>query len=187
MNRNFLKGLGLEDDIINKILDEVHKDNAKFKTDNESLNERLNALQANNTKTIEDFTKKIKELEESQKAKDKEHLAELNKVKIDSIIDNSLLKAGAKNNKAVKALLENIDKFTIDEKGNIEDLESQLKALKESEETSFLFNTNESTEEKPSFKGTVPTDDGKAEKTTIDLKGASYEQLCEHFSNNNNA
>lgn len=84
---------------------------------NEELTKQLEELKATNAKTVEEYEAKIKANE------------------FNYALDRELNRANSKNNKALKALLD-IDSIKYQE-GKFEGLESQIKALKESD--SYLF------------------------------------------------
>lgn len=162
MKREFLKGLELEKDVIDKIMDENGKDieAAKagledLKKENESLKtqiaERDTQLEElkNSSEDIDGLKKQIADLQADNKAKDEAHNAEMTQLKVESAISAALAEAKAKNPVAVKALLKDLDKATFDENGKIRGLSEQISALKKSDE--YLF---ESSTPKP--KGATP-------------------------------
>lgn len=85
------------------------------------------------------------------------------KILRDSAVDIALTKAGAKNIKAAKALLEIGDEA---DQGEIEDM---VKALKEGEDTSFLF------EKKTEFFGRYPEDGDDSGEISLD--DMSYSEM----------
>lgn len=144
MNREFLKGLGLEDEAIDKIMAENGKDIEKFKSESKTKETELASVQ----KQLEDANKEIESFKEMdveaiKKAADdykakyekaqKDAEAEIEALKLEHSIESAL--KGAKNVKAAKALLDmeglraskNIDK----------DMEAAITALKESDP--YLF------------------------------------------------
>lgn len=78
---------------------------------------------------------KITELQDANKAAQKQHDAEIAKAKKEFTIEARLLKEGAVSTKAVRALLDDA-KIVIDGE-NVLGLDEQLKALKESEKWAF--------------------------------------------------
>lgn len=83
------------------------------------------------------------QLSESKKSFDKQ----LQSTKLDYAVKNALTKAGAKNEKAVRALLEE-DKISFDDKNGLIGFNDQIENLKGDESTSFLFDTGQP-EDKP--------------------------------------
>lgn len=78
------------------------------------------------------------QLEESKSNFEKQ----LKKTKMSYALNNALTKAGAKNEKAVRALLEE-DKISFDDKDGLIGLTDQIEKLKGDESTSFLFDNGQ--------------------------------------------
>lgn len=90
------------------------------------------------SKAIEEKDNEITKLKAEGKANAEKYSQDLKKLNIDSQIELALTKAGAKNNKAVKALLsEFLEKAELDEKGKLKGLDKEIKALQTSED--YLF------------------------------------------------
>ncbi len=107
------------------------------KSEYEELFEENNKLKgevSEKNTLIEDNDK----LKEEKLQRDIEYLAEVNKLKIDNAIDLAIYKAGGKNLKAVKALI-NFNEITIDKDGVVKGIDEQIKNLTENENTKFLF------------------------------------------------
>ena len=148
MNREFLKGLGLEDEAIDKIMAENGKDIEKFKSESKTKETELASVQ----KQLEDANKEIEsfkgmDVEAIKKAADdykakyekaqKDAEAEIEALKLEHSIESAL--KGAKNIKAAKALL---DMEGLRASKNIEkDMEAAITALKESDP--YLFDEAE--------------------------------------------
>ena len=154
-----LKDLGLTEEQVKKAQEILKEEiNGKFipkerfdqvNNDAKATKAKLEELQKANP---EELNAKIKQLTEDLEKKSHEYQAK----ERDLIIDNQLSKAGTRNIKALKALLD-MDKVNIQD-GNVTGLEGQLKALKDSD--SYLFNDNNST-----F-GKKPDDGGRREPMT---------------------
>lgn len=141
MERKFLTDLGLNPDQVNSIMAQYGKDIQKYegleaerdalkKASNE-LSNKIEDLKANNA-NVEELTKQIEKL----KSDNENATKQLNAQKLDFAVTSTIKDFGAKNAKAVKALL-NHDDIRFDSKGNLTGLEEQLKSLKESD--SYLF------------------------------------------------
>lgn len=78
---------------------------------------------------------KITELQTQNTAEKQEHEKQLKQLKLDTAVDARLIKEGAVNPKAVRALLD-AAKISLDGE-NVVGLDEQLKALKESEKWAF--------------------------------------------------
>ncbi len=151
MKREFLENLGISRDIINQIMDENGKDIEKAKSDYAAIKaelEKTKGVIAERDSQLsalrllagdnEELTKKISELEETNKKAAAAHAAEISELKINAAIDRAMTAARAKLPKAVRALLD-MDKIKIDDSGSVVGVDEQIKALSKSENTSFLF------------------------------------------------
>ena len=157
MDRKFLEDLGLEKEVIDKIMEENGKDIEKekkgvdkLKSDNAVLTsekERLEGQLQEANGTIEELSKidaeKLQEEVQTYKKKfeesEREKEAEIKKITLEHEIEKNLLSAGAKNLKAVKALLD-IEEI---EKSNelTKTITTQIENLKESD--GYLFETTD--------------------------------------------
>ena len=201
MKRKFLEDLGLEDkETIDKILDENSSDIGKAKGDLETVQGQLKDANAEietlkgqvserdgqletlkkSTGDVEELKKQIETLQTENKTKDEAHKAEINKMKIDAAIDAALTAENARNIKAARALLTDLDKIELDENGKIKGdiLSNQIKVLKGDDSTKFLF---DSEKKKQEFKGAEPgkgdtDDDGK-----VDLSKMTYDERAKYF------
>lgn len=90
------------------------------------------AIDATDPKAVEKLQSEIETLKET-------HAKEINDLKRDHAIETALTGAKAKNIKATKALLDM--EQIIDNDGTFDGLDDQIKALTESKDTSFLFDT----------------------------------------------
>lgn len=129
----------------------------------------------------EELKKQIESLQADNKAKDDAHAKELNQLKINTAIEKALTDSGAKNIKAVKALLE-LDDAQLNKDGIIEGLLEQIDKLKADESSKFLFNIEQNPQNQQRFTGFQP-----GTSTTVpDSKQAGYEaRLAEARKNNN--
>lgn len=127
----------------------------------------------------DDLKKQIEQLQADNKAKDEAHAKELTQLKIDAAVEKALSDGGAKNLKAVKALLELTDAKLSDD-GTIKGLKEQIDALKGADDTKFLFKEPE--QQTQQFVGFQP-----GVSTMIpNSKQAGYEtRLAEARKNNN--
>ncbi|MCQ9290697.1 phage scaffolding protein [Staphylococcus hyicus] len=89
----------------------------------------------------EDLKEQIQALREAGKEKETQHQQEMNKLKLKYEVSKALTSAGARNERAVLALI-NTDELKLSNEGQgIIGLEEQLKALKDTD--SYLFNVSE--------------------------------------------
>lgn len=165
MKREFLKDLGLEQEIINKILAENGKDIEGLKATNATLTTELNSVkdqlsEANNqidrfkTLDYDGVKKEASEWKAKAEAAEKDANNKITILKRDYAIDGALAKAKAKNTKAVKALL-NLDAVTLSDNGLL-GLDEQLSKVKE--ENAYLFDAEDS---KPAGRVVGPTPGAK--------------------------
>ena len=148
MNREFLKGLGLEEEAIENIMAEHGKTVNKAKVDltnaqterddlKTQLTERDSQLETLKVKAAgnEGLLEEINTLKEANMNTAKEYQEKLDKQAYDFALERALIDAKAKNPKAVKALL-NTEAVKLDG-DKLLGLEEQLKALLESD--GYLF------------------------------------------------
>lgn len=126
-----------------------------------------------------ELRKQIETLQADNKAKDDAHAKELNQLKIDAAVDKALTDGGAKNIKAVRALLDLSDvKLSAD--GTVKGLAEQIQKLQAGEDSKFLFAEKQQNQQQ--FNGFQPG----ASTTVPDSKQAGYEaRLAEARKNNN--
>lgn len=184
MKRSFLEDLGLDKEIIDKILDENSADIGKAKGELEKVRKTLGDRDAQleslrkSAGDNAELQKKIADLQKENQQKDAEMQAEILKIRRNGMDELLLLEAGAKNLKAAKALLEELDESD-DEKYKTA-REEQIKALSEAEDTKFLFGLK-------SIKGAVPGEPGGGPDDTPDFTKMTYDQLTEYLSANPDA
>lgn len=155
MNREFLKEQGLTDEQIEAVMKEHGKtiNSIKDKADKvdglesqiddykkqiKQRDEQLDEL-SKQAKDNEELTAEIERLKEENKTATEELQEKLEKQAFDFALERALNKAGAKNAKAVKALLDT-ESIKLDGE-TLLGLEDQLKELQESDP--YLFGSNE--------------------------------------------
>ena len=199
MKRKFLEDLGLEKEVIDKILDEnsadigkakgevdsITSERDKLKTDLADRDKQLETLK-NSTGDVEAMKKQIADLQAENKTKDETHAAEMKQLKVDAAVSAALSAAKAKNEKAVKALLElDPEKIELLDDGSIKGLDDRIKKLTESDDTKFLFDTST---KKTQMKGAKPGETGKEDPDTkVDVSKMSYEELAAYIEANPDA
>jgi chromosome segregation ATPase len=189
MKTETLQGIGLNDEQIRSVMAEYGKEinplkqaqasaeqeRDSLKTQLEDVNGQLSEAQKNSKKGSE-LQGQLKDLQkqfDDSKAKAKEQLQATKK---DYEISAAIDKAGAKNAKAVKALLDT-EKVNFDDNGKLIGLSEQLEAVKK--DNDFLFaetNTNEGGSGRPTI---IPTGNpnpngGNGDKALSDY---SYQEL----------
>ncbi|HFQ5704741.1 TPA: phage scaffolding protein [Listeria monocytogenes] len=148
MQREYLKGLGLEDEVINKVMAENGKDVTAAKQQLSEVEAERDGLKSQltqrdkdiddlkkNSGTGEELKKQIEDLQQKNKDLESDYQSEIAETKKNSAIELALASAKAKNPKAVRALLDN-DKLELTDEG-LKGLDEQLGALQESD--AYLF------------------------------------------------
>ena len=168
MNKEDLLKLGLTEEQAEKVLsanteqlkgfipkvrfDEVNNAKKQAEKDLSERDKQLETLK-NSTGDVETLKNTIKQLQDENKASKEQYEANISKIKLDNAIDNALGNAKAKNSRAVRALLD-MGKIKF-ENETLSGLDEQLKALKEAEDSKFLFEEIKESA-KPSFSGLEP-------------------------------
>jgi phage minor structural protein GP20 len=168
MNKDDLLKLGLTEEQVEKVLlanteqlkgfipkarfDEVNNAKKQAEKDLSERDKQLETLK-NSTGDIETLKQTIETLQNENKASKEQYEANISKIKLDNAIDNALGNAKAKNSRAVRALLD-MEKIKF-ENETLSGLDEQLKALKEAEDSKFLFEEIKEPA-KPSFSGVEP-------------------------------
>lgn len=202
MKRKFLEDLGLEKEVIDKIIDENSADIGKAKGELETVQKDLTDAKAevdtlkgqitdrdkqletlkNSTGDVEAMKKQIVDLQADNKAKDTAHAAEMKQLKVNNAIDAALVAAKAKNVIAVKALLKDVDKSELAEDGSVKGLKEQIDALIKAEDSKFLFDTQPN---KTKIKGAEPGESGKENADDkVDLSKMTYDELSTYLEAN---
>lgn len=198
MKRTELEALGMTKEQIDAVMkingDDI--ENAKagsaaeitnLKAENETLSKQvkdrdkqIDTLKAS-AGDNEELKKQIETLQADNKAKDEAHAKELTQLKIDAAVEKALTDGGAKNIKAVKALLDLTDAKLGDD-GTVKGLAEQIQKLQADEGSKFLFNVTEQPQQQQTFTGFQP-----GTSTTVpDSKQAGYEtRLAEARKNGN--
>ncbi|EAE8883110.1 scaffolding protein [Listeria monocytogenes] len=148
MQREYLKGLGLEDEVINKVMAENGKDITAAKQQLSEVEAERDGLKSQLTQrdkdiddlkkdsgTSEELKKQIEDLQQKNTDLESNYQSEIAETKKNSAIELALASAKAKNPKAVRALLDN-DKLELTKEG-LKGLDEQLGALQESD--AYLF------------------------------------------------
>lgn len=127
----------------------------------------------------EDLKKQIETMKQQNKEQEEAHKSEIAQIRLDSAIDAALTAAGAKNAKAVKALLD-VSKVKLGDDGKLTDWDEQLKAVQKSD--AYLFVDKKGTQK---FKGFQPGASGDIKPgTDVDLSKMSYEELTAYMEAN---
>ncbi|BDR86124.1 phage scaffolding protein [Clostridium tetani] len=165
----------IPEDIQKKYKDVDLADSSNYieKSKFDSINNQINDLQTqikerdNQLKDLsskagnnEELKKQIEELQSKNKIAKEEYEGKISKMKFDYTLEKALNKAGAKNSKAVMALL-NAEKIKLDGESLI-GLDEQLTSLKTSDP--YLFGDNKITSPKPGDGSSTPGESNLATK-----------------------
>ncbi|MEG0979093.1 MAG: phage scaffolding protein [Oscillospiraceae bacterium] len=141
MDRKFLKDLGLDKELVDKILDEAGKDVESHKEEVSDLKTQLktaqDTLKSFDGVDVGELKGKITELTNSLATKDTEYQQKMADIEFNKTVDLSIAAFGARNAKTVKALLD-VDTLK-DSKNQESDIRTALEAVKK--ENDYLFQT----------------------------------------------
>lgn len=104
-------------------------------------------------------------------------------VRLDNAIETGLTAAGAKNAKAVKALLD-VSKLKLGDDGKVSGLDEAIKAIQKSD--AYLFTEKEQPKQQQQFKGFQPgaTADGVKPGTEVDPAKMTYSEMVAYLEAN---
>lgn len=160
--------------------DEVVEENKTLKTSVSDRDKQLETLKAA-AGDNEELKKQIETMKQQNADQEKAHKAELAQLRLDNAIDAALTAAGAKNSKAVKALLD-VSKVKLGEDGKLTGWDEQIKAVQKSD--SYLFNTKQQN----NFRGFQPGASGDIKpETKVDMSKMTYEELAAYIESNPDA
>lgn len=176
MTKEELKALGLTDEQADKVIEgyKAYVPKSRFDEVNEAK-KKAESTVAERDKQLEALKKaggdadalkaQIEKLQGENKEAAKKYAADLKALQISNAVERALTAAGAKNNKAVKALLTDLDKAELDGE-EVKGLAEQIKKLKEGDDTQFLFAESKITGAKPGQKKDGAPSNKKPEEMT---------------------
>ena len=160
--------------------DETVEENKTLKVQVTERDKQLETLKAS-AGDNEELKKQIETMKQKNADQEKAHKAELAQLKLDNAIDTALAAAGAKNGKAVKALID-VSKVKLGEDGKLTGWDDQIRAVQKSD--SYLFTT----QQKNNFRGFQPGASGDIKPgTKVDMSKMTYEELAAYIENNPDA
>lgn len=174
---------GLDGDFVTKTrFNEVNEENKTLKQSVSDRDKQLNDLKKSSGDNAE-LKAQIEELQKKNTEQAKAHAAEMAQLKLDNAVDTALTAAGAKNSKAVKALLD-MSKVKLGEDGKLSGWDEQISAVQKSD--SYLFNAKQ-----PANRGIKGFNPGKSDDvkpgTKVDMSKMSLEELTAYIEANPNA
>lgn len=195
MKKEDLIAMGLTEEQAKKVMDSLDG-NFVTKTRFNEVNEENKTLKqsvADRDKQLEDLKKssgdnaelkkQIETLQQQNADQKKAHDAEMVQLKLDNAIDAALTAAGAKNIKAVRAMIDT-SKMKLGEDGTVEGLSDAIKAVQKSD--SYMFNTVQ--QKQQTFKGFQPGASGEVKPgTEVDTSKMTYSELAAYMAANPDA
>lgn len=192
MKKEDLIAMGLTEEQAKKVMDsldgdfvtkarfnEVNEENKRLKQDVSDRDKQLETLKKSTGDNAE-LQKQIAELQKVNADQKKAHDAEMAQLKLDNAIDAALTVAGAKNVKAVKALLDT-SKVKLGEDGKLTGWDEQLTAVQKSE--SYLFEAKQ--QGKQTFKGFQPGASGDVRPgDKVDVSKMTYSEMVAYLADN---
>ena len=161
--------------------EETVKENKTLKTSVSDRDKQLETLKAS-AGDNEELKKQIETMKQQNADQEKAHKAELAQLKLDNAVETALTAAGAKNTKAIRALLD-FSKVKLGDDGKLAGWEEQLTAVQKSDP--YLFADKKA---KPALKGFQPGASGDVKPgTKVDMSKMTYEELAAYIENNPDA
>ncbi|MBS6264606.1 MAG: phage scaffolding protein [Clostridium sp.] len=194
MNKEDLIAMGLTEEQAKKVMDsldgnyvtktrfnEVNEENKTLKKSVSDRDKQLEDLKKSSGDN-EELKKQIETLQQENANQKKAHDAEMTQLRLDNAIDAALTAAGAKNIKAVRALIDT-SKVKVGEDGKLTGFDDLLSAVQKSD--SYLFTEKQ---QKQSFKGFQPGTSGNVKPgTKVDMSKMTYEELANYIDQNPDA
>ncbi len=160
--------------------DEIAEENKTLKTQVTDRDKQLETLKAS-AGDNEELKKQIEAMKQQNADQEKAHKAELAQIRLDNAIDAALISAGAKNGRAVKALID-VSKVKLGEDGKLTGWDDQLKAVQKSD--AYLFNAKQQN----NFRGFQPGASGEVRPdANVDMSKMTYEELAAYMESNPDA
>jgi len=176
MERKFLKGLGVADEAIDKIMAENGKDVEKAKGDYTDVKQRLDdaqkTLKGFEGVDVEKLKSSVEQLTKDLDNKEKDYAAKLDERDFHATLKTVAASLKARNHEVALAALGKDRIETLKASKNREkDIEAAFKALKEDKETAYLFETERPPRVVSSTPGAQTTMDDAKSKANEGLRG----------------
>ena len=173
-------GRDLEGYVPKNQLDTASSENKALKQSIADRDKQLETLKAS-AGDNEELKKQIETMKQQNADQEKAHKAELAQIRLDNAIDAALISAGAKNGKAVKALID-VSKVKLGEDGKLTGWDDQIKAVQKSD--AYLFNAKQQN----NFRGFQPGASGEVRPdANVDMSKMTYEELAAYMESNPDA
>lgn len=120
----------------------------------------------------------IADLQKANEEQQKAHDAEITQLRLDNAVEAALLTAGAKNVKAVRALMD-ADKLKLEKNGTVSGLSEQIKAIQKSDD--YLF----AGKQQQQFRGFQPGASGDVKPDgNVDVSKMTYSEMVAYLEAN---
>lgn len=174
------KVMGAFDGYVEKTkLDEVSKENQTLKASVADRDKQLEVLKKSSGDNAE-LKKQIEALQQQNAEQKKLHDAEMSQLRLDNAVDSALTAAGAKNIRAVRALID-LSKVKLGDDGKLAGWDEALKSVHESDPYLFAENNTVFKGFEPGAAGDVKPDAG------IDTSKMTYTELAAYMAANPDA
>lgn len=189
MKKEDLVALGLTDEQAQKVLDAVKDYVPKTQlAEVEKERDGLKATVAERDGQLETLKKssgdnaalqqQIADLQKANEDQREAHDAEIAQLRLDNAVEAALLTAGAKNVKAVRALMD-ADKLRLEKDGTVTGLSDQIKAIQKSD--AYMF----AEKQQPQLKGFQPGASGDVKPDgKVDISKMTYSEMVAYLEAN---
>jgi len=160
--------------------DTINGEKKKLEEDLKSRDKQLEDLKKSEG-DVETLKKQIETLQADNKKAADEHKAEMEKLKMDGVIETTLASAGAKNIKAIRALFDEAN-FKLQPDGTVFGLSDALANVQKSDPYLFEDKNNKDTNT-PGMKGFKP-EGGEPSGGNVDFSKMSTDELCAYLEAN---
>lgn len=157
---------------------EINEENKTLKSTVAERDKQLDGLKKTSGDN-EDLQKQITELQRINMEQKKAHEAEMKQLRFDNAVETALTAAGAKNSKALKALLD-LEKISLDDNGKLLGFNEQIKGLQKSD--GYLFMEKDNGQQQ--MTGFQPGTSGEIKPGTLKPSEMTYSQLAAYMEAN---
>lgn len=190
MKKEDLIALGLTEEQAKKVIDavkdyvpktqlaEVERERDGLKATVTERDTQLETLKKSSGDN-ETLQKQIADLQKANEDQQKAHEAEITQLRLDNAVEAAILAAGAKNVKAVRALMD-IDKLRLEKDGTVTGLSDQIKAIQKSD--AYMFAEKQQQQQ---FKGFQPGASGDVKPDgKVDVSKMTYSEMVAYLEAN---
>lgn len=191
MTRKFLEEMGLDKEKIDRILDENSSDIGRAKGELENITKERDNLKSQiserdkqltdlkkSSGDNEELKKQIEALQQQNTEQKNTFDSQMAQLKLENAVNTALTAAGAKNNKAVMALLD-MSNVKLDDNGALSGFDEALETVRKSD--GFLFADKSQT-----FKGFQPGQSSDV-NLSADTSNMTYSEMVTYLNSNPNA